>query len=95
VDYVFSISCLKSFEAFRSGFESVMKGSAIQLFRPEELSELICGSSTMDFKVLETVTHYDGYEAQSEIIGHFWTIVHELDNDMKKKLLFFTTGTAS
>ena len=57
-----------SFEAFKQGFDIVMDGPAIRLFRPEELQELICGSPSLDFKILEESTVYDGYDADSTII---------------------------
>jgi ubiquitin-protein ligase E3 A len=51
------------FEAFieRNGLE--------QLFRPEEVEQLMCGSRDLDFGALEKVTQYDGgFNKNSQVI---------------------------
>ncbi len=37
VDFILNKSISKQFNSFKEGFDSVCSGSAIQLFRPEEL----------------------------------------------------------
>jgi HECT-domain (ubiquitin-transferase) len=68
VDFLFNTSIAKQFTAFENGLKSVLDGSGISLFRPEELQELICGSPSLDFKVLEESTVYDGYDSESPVI---------------------------
>lgn len=47
-----------------------------------------------DFDELEKSTEYDGgYSSASQVIKDFWTIVHSLSEEDKKKLLQFTTGS--
>lgn len=54
---------------------------------------MICGNPLLDFKALQKATIYeDGYDEKSQVIKWFWTVVHELPEDKKKKLLFFCTG---
>lgn len=66
------------------------------LFRPEEIELLVCGSKNFDFDELEKSTEYEGgYTAESEIIKHFWSVVHGLPMESKLKLLQFTTGEKS
>ncbi|KAJ3127744.1 putative E3 ubiquitin-protein ligase HTD2 [Nowakowskiella sp. JEL0407] len=65
VEFYLNKSIEAQFSAFREGFDSVLGGSAVQLFRPEELEELICGSPDLDFDALEKVTQYDGFEPDS------------------------------
>ncbi|ORX50733.1 HECT-domain-containing protein [Piromyces finnis] len=93
VDYLLNSSISKQFNAFKEGFDSVVEGSAIEIFRPEELEQLVCGSQDIDIDVLESVTLYDGFTKESECVKNFWSIVHEFDEIQKKRLLFFTTGT--
>ncbi|EPZ32224.1 HECT-domain-containing protein [Rozella allomycis CSF55] len=94
IDFVFNKSVFKQFEAFRGGFESVCKGTAITIFRPEELEQLVCGSSDLDFEALEANTAYDGgYSPDTTVIQWFWEVVHAFSEKEKKLLLFFTTGT--
>jgi len=50
----------------------------MDLFRPEELSLLVCGSQELDFNELEAQTRYvDGFTAESNIIKWLWEIVIE------------------
>ncbi|KAK9768573.1 hypothetical protein K7432_000714 [Basidiobolus ranarum] len=69
VDFILNKSVERQFNAFKEGFDNVCAGSAIQLFRPEEVEQLICGSSDLDFEALERVTQYDGgFSKDSAII---------------------------
>ncbi len=56
------------FNAFKEGFDAVLSGSIIDIFRPEELVELIVGSPSLDFKELEEHTSYDGFDKESQTI---------------------------
>lgn len=63
------------------------------MLRPEELELIICGTHFLDFKELEKVARYDdGYEKDSITIKQMWEVVHELNEEEKKKFLFFLTG---
>ncbi|KAG2184976.1 hypothetical protein INT43_000889, partial [Umbelopsis isabellina] len=95
VDYVLNKSTEKQFNAFRDGFNLVCADSAIkQIFRPEEVEQLICGSSDLDFDALEKATLYDGgWNKDTPIIKSFWEIVHAFSDEEKKRLLFFATGS--
>jgi len=49
----------------------------IELFRPEELELLVCGSRTLNFEDLQSSAQYvDGYNEESEVPKWFWEIVH-------------------
>ncbi|CDH49286.1 ubiquitin-protein ligase e3a [Lichtheimia corymbifera JMRC:FSU:9682] len=92
--FILNESIQKEFDAFREGFELLCHDNAINIFRPEEIEQLICGSSDLDFEALEKSTVYDGgWTKDSPIIRHFWEIVHEFSYEEKKKLLFFATGS--
>ncbi|KAH6569688.1 hypothetical protein BASA50_002730 [Batrachochytrium salamandrivorans] len=93
VDFLINKSIGPAFQAFYEGFDFMMEGSALQLFRPEELQELICGSPSLDFYALEKVTQYDGYDKDTPVIRAFWHVVHEFTEEQKKLLLFFATGS--
>ncbi|KAI9203945.1 uncharacterized protein BJ171DRAFT_582322 [Polychytrium aggregatum] len=93
VDFLLNQLVSLQFTSLRAGFDTVMSGSAMELFRPEELQELVCGSPTLDFNELEAATQYDGYDKDSLYIRDFWSIVHTFDDEMKKRLLFFATGS--
>ncbi|DAZ93940.1 TPA: hypothetical protein N0F65_012886 [Lagenidium giganteum] len=94
VDYIVNTSVAKQYDAFHRGFHLVCNGEVLEMFRWEELHLLICGSPDLDFEALEQVTHYDdGYTAESRCIRDFWSVVHELPLEDKKKLLMFCTGS--
>lgn len=94
-DFLLNKSMECQFKAFRRGFIMVTDESPLSvLFRPEEVETLVCGSKKFDFNELEKSTEYDGgYTSESQIIKDFWSIVHELPLDDKRKLLQFTTGS--
>ncbi|XP_070568117.1 probable E3 ubiquitin-protein ligase HECTD2 [Ptychodera flava] len=82
------------FEAFARGFHLVCGGEALKLFCGQEIELLICGSPDLDFKALELSTTYDdGFTKQHPTIKAFWSVIHSLDEDQKKKLLNFITGS--
>ncbi|KAJ9077981.1 hypothetical protein DSO57_1011273 [Entomophthora muscae] len=94
IDFILNKAIERQFKAFREGFDHVCAGSAIQLFRPEEVEQLVCGSSDLDFEALEKVTQYDGgFTAATPVIMFFWEVVHSFTEAQKKMLLFFATGS--
>ncbi|RKP24490.1 ubiquitin-protein ligase E3A-like protein [Syncephalis pseudoplumigaleata] len=94
VSFLLNESVQGPFDAFKEGFDQICGKSTIQIFRPEELEMIVCGSQEFDFHALEQATKYDGgYEAASPVIRHFWSVAHALDEERKKQLLFFATGT--
>ncbi|XP_059165632.1 ubiquitin-protein ligase E3A-like isoform X2 [Physella acuta] len=94
-DYLLNKSIDQQFKSFKRGFLMVTSESPLkQLFRPEEIEMLVCGSKIFDFHALEEATEYDGgFTAFSPTIRNFWTVVHSMTEEDKKKLLQFTTGT--
>lgn len=94
-DFILNKSIEKQFRAFRRGFQMVTNESPLKtLFLPSEIELLICGSENYDFQALEEACEYDGGFAKTSItIRHFWSVVHEMDEEQKRKLLQFTTGT--
>lgn len=94
-DWLLNRSIETQFNSFKKGFHMVIKGtSLINLLRPEELEQLVCGLEEWDFQELEASTHYDnGYTADHVVIRNFWEVVHEYDEQQKKAFLQFVTGT--
>ncbi|ELT89306.1 hypothetical protein CAPTEDRAFT_178426 [Capitella teleta] len=94
-DFLLNKSIEKQFRAFRRGFQMVTDESPLHLlFHPEEIELLVCGSKQFDFHALEEAVEYDGgFNAESTSIKHFWEVVHEFDDEQKRKLLQFTTGS--
>ncbi|XP_072040522.1 ubiquitin-protein ligase E3A-like [Amphiura filiformis] len=94
-DFLLNKSVERQFRSFKKGFDMVTDESPLKIwFRPEEIELLVCGSKDFDFEALEDAAEYDGgYTRHCDIIRFFWEIVHDMDEDQKKKLLMFTTGS--
>jgi len=93
-EYLLAGSVARQFEAFLRGFHSVCGGECLRLFRWEELELLICGSPDLDFEALERAAQYDdGYSRDHPSIMLLWEAIHELPVELKKKFLFFSTGS--
>jgi ubiquitin-protein ligase E3 A len=89
-------SVKRQFHAFHDGFYLVCGGIALSMCRSEELELLICGvdSQEMNFVDLEMGAGYDdGYHAHHSLIQAFWTMVHDMTLEQKKKLLIFVTAS--
>ncbi|KAL7068532.1 HECT domain-containing family protein [Cryptosporidium serpentis] len=94
IDWFFNKSIKRQFAAFYNGFHSICGGRALELFSPQELVQVICGSSKFDLDSLINATKYqDGYTKDSETVKYFWEVVREFDVGTQKKLLFFVTGS--
>jgi len=94
LNYLLDTSVTKQFDAFKRGFSLVVAGQAISLVQPEELQLLICGSPELNFNDLERTVIYDnGYDRNHPTIKFFWSVVHSLTGDEKKRLLSFSTGS--
>ncbi|KAJ3402569.1 60S ribosomal protein L3 [Chytriomyces hyalinus] len=81
------------FAAFREGFYHVCGGNALSLFRPEEIEMIVQGGNELDVMILESVTEYDGYQADDVTMKDFWSIFASYSPKMKRKTLMFITGT--
>ncbi|KAJ2305530.1 hypothetical protein IWW52_004818, partial [Coemansia sp. RSA 2704] len=94
VDFVFNASCERQFAEFKSGFDRICGSSYVRHMRAQELELLVCGCSDLDFSALERSTIYDGgYSKSTTVIQHFWRVVGEFTDDLKRKLLFFATSS--
>eukprot|EP01138_Halocafeteria_seosinensis_P016429 gb/GECG01016760.1/.p1 GENE.gb/GECG01016760.1/~~gb/GECG01016760.1/.p1 ORF type:complete len:1660 (+),score=233.46 gb/GECG01016760.1/:1-4980(+) len=92
-DWVLNSGIQQQFDHFRKGFLSVLDGQTLNMFRPEELELLICGTPHLDFEELERVTQYDGgYDRESETVKMFWGTMYELPTRLQRKFLTFVTG---
>ncbi|ETO34844.1 ubiquitin protein ligase [Reticulomyxa filosa] len=94
VRYLLEESVKVQFESFRRGFQLVCDSELFTKFTSGELELLICGNRQFDFEKLEQTCRYEnGFSKQTSLIKHFWTIVHKLSEEDKRKLLSFCTGS--
>jgi ubiquitin-protein ligase E3 A len=64
-----------------------------QLLNGTEVMKLICGVDQLDFHTLEKTTQYEQCSREDKTVRWFWEIIHELDDELKRKFLKFTTGS--
>ncbi|KOO24665.1 ubiquitin-protein ligase e3a isoform 2 [Chrysochromulina tobinii] len=94
VQYLLDDSIARQFGSFQRGFHLVCGGECLQLFRWEELELLICGSPVLDFEAFERVAQYDdGFSREHPTVRLMWEVIHALSFEMKKRFLFFCTGS--
>lgn len=86
---------------FNRGLFSIVPEDAFSVFDENELELLVCGKST--YSVLELQKYHDvGYEhfdqpylsTHSKIMGWFWTVVTNMTEEEKARLLQFITGSS-
>uniref|UniRef100_A0A7M5WR61 HECT-type E3 ubiquitin transferase n=1 Tax=Clytia hemisphaerica TaxID=252671 RepID=A0A7M5WR61_9CNID len=92
-DYLVNKCIYQQFYSFYHGFHSVCASNALLLLRPEEVETLVIGNPNFNIKDLEKITKYDGFKRTDATIRYFWETVHEFDQKLQRKLLFFSTGS--
>lgn len=110
VQHVLDAAVARQFEPFKRGFYTVCGGgSALSLFRPDEIDLLVRGSggggrgahgveAPLDVTVLRAVAVYEGWStpdpAEHEpTVRWFWRFFDALAPRDQRKLLGFVTGT--
>ncbi|XP_074599417.1 E3 ubiquitin-protein ligase ctrip isoform X2 [Brevipalpus obovatus] len=86
----------RQMEAFKEGFESVLSLSQLQIFYPEELEQLFCGSGHQpwDIKTLIDCCHPDhGYTYDSKAIKFLFEVLSDFNPEDQRKFLQFVTGS--
>ncbi|XP_028923070.1 E3 ISG15--protein ligase HERC5-like [Ornithorhynchus anatinus] len=92
VDYVFNGSVDEEFEAFARGFAGACPTRCWTTFLPGELRAVVDGHVPRDWTRLEKSAKYRDYEETDDTVRNFWSVFHELQEEMKKKFLAFLTG---
>ena len=92
LNWYFNISIEEYFKSFEKGFYKIFHKSLINIFTPEELELIICGTQYLDFYELKRVCAYENFDKNSESIKFFWEILLDFNQEEKKKFLSFVTG---
>jgi E3 ubiquitin-protein ligase TRIP12 len=81
--------------SIRAGFSSIIPWRHIKGFSPVELALLLCGEEEeLDVNSWRKNTVYEnGYNADTQCIKWFWSVVEEFSAREKTLLLHFVTGT--
>ncbi|SPO05769.1 related to E3 ubiquitin protein ligase [Cephalotrichum gorgonifer] len=100
VRYLLDVSVNRQFEPFKRGFYTVCGGSALTLFRPEEIELLVRGSDeVLDIAALRGVAVYENWGTDSPddgsepVVQWFWEAFMRASPSDQRKLLLFITGS--
>lgn len=94
VKYILDTSIRKQFKAFFKGFNKVCDRTSLDLFEAKELELLVGGRTELDMNDLREGTSYeDGYTEKSFAIVCFWNVVLGFNNEEKKALIKFISGS--
>lgn len=94
VDYLLDTSVQAQFNAFKHGFELVVGGPALGMFRAEEIELLVCGNHDFDIADLKQHTTYDGgYTAETRVVRWFWEVMTTWPEAKQRQMLTFVTGS--
>ena len=92
LNWFFNESIKEFYEYFEIGFYKIFDKKLSKILSPQELELIICGTQNLDFNELQKVAKYEGYESDSITVKYLWEILMELNEEEKKKFLFFVTG---
>ncbi|KAF2837403.1 hypothetical protein M501DRAFT_995322 [Patellaria atrata CBS 101060] len=93
-EWLLERSIAPQYEAFTRGFFTCIDKTALSLFTPEKLRDLVEGHREIDVNGLMEVTQYeDGYSPTSPFIQMFWSVVLAYDQEQVKRLLEFVTAS--
>ncbi|XP_043530291.1 probable E3 ubiquitin-protein ligase HERC4 isoform X2 [Chiloscyllium plagiosum] len=93
VDYKLNTSVKKQFEAFSQGFRSCYSLPIVDTFLPEELRDVIQGSTRYEWELLEQNAKYCEYQNTDRAVRNFWQVFESLPEEKKKRFLAFLSGT--
>jgi len=85
-------------EAVREGFESVFPMATLQMFYPDELDQIFCGSSRASYARWEVTSLNEackpdhGYTADSKSIRMLYEVMSEYNREEQRQFLQFVTG---
>ena len=92
LNWFFNESIKEFYEHFEIGFYKIFDKKLSKILSPQELELIICGTQDLDFTELKKAAKYEGYDSESATIKYLWEILMELNEEEKKKFLFFVTG---
>lgn len=81
--------------AFARGFHTIMSSEILRATNPQNLKILVEGmqQDIDSYALQQAATYGEEYEAENLYINMFWSVVHDLPQERKKKLLEFVTAS--
>jgi E3 ubiquitin ligase SMURF1/2 len=80
--------------AIKAGFDDVVPVRFMDMFDEKELELLVCGLGEVNVSDWAANTEYRHCTAADPVTRWFWQAVEGMDNEMRARLLQFSTGTS-
>ena len=80
--------------AIKAGFDDVVPPRFMDMFDEKELELLICGLGDINVSDWAANTEYRHCLPTDPVVQWFWKAVENMDNEMRARLLQFSTGTS-
>ncbi|KAB5581407.1 hypothetical protein PHYPO_G00175320 [Pangasianodon hypophthalmus] len=93
IDFVFNKSVETQFRTFEEGFSHGNPFNFWRMFKPEELRDLLYGTSKYEWEELRQGVTCECCGPSDELIQNFWSVFFELNEEQQKKFLTFVYGT--
>jgi hypothetical protein len=77
------------FKAFRDGLSAVLPMELLPMFTPNELEQLVSGTSMVDVALLRQCTEYEDISPDSATVCNFWKVLESLTNEERTLFLRF------
>eukprot|EP00826_Nyctotherus_ovalis_P011245 TRINITY_DN12938_c0_g1_i4.p1 TRINITY_DN12938_c0_g1~~TRINITY_DN12938_c0_g1_i4.p1 ORF type:complete len:427 (+),score=115.72 TRINITY_DN12938_c0_g1_i4:811-2091(+) len=93
-DYLMIKSTSSALQSFLNGFYSLVPKSLVGVLDVDELELFLCGDSGVDVEDWKKNTTYkEFYNEEHQVIVWFWEILYALNDEERRKLLQFCTGS--
>jgi len=76
-------------ELIKEGLASIIPPDVLLLFTWQQLELTICGSPSIDIRLLKDSTVYEDVHPDEPHINYFWQVLEEFDHDQRSKFLQF------
>ena len=71
------------------GIACVLPREILPLFTANEVRLLFTGERKLDIEVLQANTEYENISPTSDLVGYFWDVLHDMDDDERTQFLRF------
>jgi len=92
IDYYLH-STNEQLEAIKTGLYQFIPVDYLQEFEPEEVEQIVSGSSKIDIEDLKQNSEYTDFTENTQTVKWFWEIVSSLTHEELSQLLHFITGS--
>ena len=77
------------YKVLRDGLSSVLPVELLPLFTPQEIEQLVSGTSTVDVALLRQCTDYEDLSPDSELVRNFWDVLEGMTPEQHTLFLRF------